>query len=100
MNPFNRFTNKAQEILQRAQEIAAEKNRPEITTLHLLLALFWQDDGLAPAVLEKQEIDFEQLTVKLEKKIDTMPKMFSLGQPSPFGPFYLSQELVQVLQKS
>ncbi len=100
MNPFNRFTNKAQEILQRAQEIAAEKNHPEITTLHLLLALFWQDDGLAPAVLEKQEIDFEQLTVKLEKKLDTMPKMFSLGQPSPFGPFYLSQELVQVLQKS
>ncbi len=100
MNPFNRFTNKAQEILQRAQEIAAEKNHPEITTLHLLLALFWQDDGLAVAVLEKQEIDFEQLTAKLEKKIDTMPKMFSLGQPSPFGPFYLSQELVQVLQKS
>ncbi len=100
MNPFNRFTNKAQEILQRAQEIAAEKNHPEITTLHLLLALFWQDDGLAVAVLEKQEIDFEQLTAKLEKKLDTMPKMFSLGQPSPFGPFYLSQELVQVLQKS
>jgi ATP-dependent Clp protease ATP-binding subunit ClpB len=100
MNPFNRFTNKAQEILQRAQEIAAEKNHPEITTLHLLLALFWQDDGLAVAVLEKQEVDFEQLTAKLEKKLDTMPKMFSLGQPSPFGPFYLSQELVQVLQKS
>ena len=50
MNPFNRFTNKAQEILQRAQEIAAEKNHPEITTLHLLLALLWQDDGIAPAV--------------------------------------------------
>ena len=53
MNPFNRFTNKAQEILQRAQEIAAEKNHPEITTLHLVLALFLQDDGIAPAVLEK-----------------------------------------------
>src|SRR3989339_704084 len=100
MNPFNRFTNKAQEILQRAQEIAAEKNHPEITTLHLVLALFLQDDGIAPAVLEKTGVELEQLMDKLEKRLEVQQKVFSLGQPSPFGPFYLSQELVQVLQKS
>ena len=100
MNPFNRFTNKAQEILQRAQEIASEKNHPEITTLHLVLALFLQDDGIAPAVLEKTGVELEQLMDKLEKRLEVQQKVFSLGQPSPFGPFYLSQELVQVLQKS
>ena len=39
MNPFNRFTEKAQEALQQAQEIAYEKNQSEISSLHLLLAL-------------------------------------------------------------
>ena len=64
------------------------------------MALLWQDDGIAPAVFEKLELDPDRLTEKIEKKIDVLPKIFSLGQPSPFGPFYLSQELVQVLQKA
>ncbi|MEW5805312.1 MAG: AAA family ATPase [Patescibacteria group bacterium] len=100
MNPFNRFTNKAQEALQRAQEIAAEKNHPEITSLHLFLALLWQEDGIVPAVFEKFEFDLEELSERAEKKLEAMPKIFSLGQPSPFGPFYLSQELVKALQGS
>lgn len=100
MNPFNRFTNKAQEILQRAQEIAAEKNHPEITTLHLFLALLWQEDGIAGAIFEKLGFSIDQLSDHVEKKLESVPKIFSLGQPSPFGPFYLSQEMVQALQKS
>ncbi len=100
MNPFNRFTHKAQEALQRAQEIAMEKNQVEISSLHVLLALLWQEDTIVPEAFEKLGIDIDKLSDELEDKIDQSPKSFSSGQPSPFGQFYLAQELVQALQKS
>jgi len=39
MNNFNRFTIKAQESLQSAQELAAKKNHGELKAIHLLIAL-------------------------------------------------------------
>ncbi len=100
MNPFNRFTNKAQEVLQRAQEIAMEKNQMEISSLHVLLALLWQEDTIVPDAFEKLGTDIDKLSDTLEQKIESSPRAFPVGQPSPFGQFYLAQELVQALQKS
>jgi ATP-dependent Clp protease ATP-binding subunit ClpA len=39
MPSFHRFTIKAQEALQNAQEIAAKKNHGELKGIHLLAAL-------------------------------------------------------------
>lgn len=100
MNPFNRFTNRAQEALQKAQELVAERNHPEITSLHLLLALIWQDESIVPEALEKLGVDIDDLSRKIEKKLDQLPRIFTLGQPSPFGSFYISQELIVAFQKS
>jgi len=100
MNPFNRFTHKAQEVLQRAQEIAMEKNQLEISSLHVLFAMLWQDESVIAGTLEKLGVDIEKFSALLEQKINAAPKIFTLGQPSPFGQFYISQELVQALQKA
>jgi ATP-dependent Clp protease ATP-binding subunit ClpB len=99
-NPFNRFTIKAQEALQRAQEIAAEKNQPEVSSLHLLLSLLWQEDGICVATLEKLGVNLEEITATIEEKLEKMPRIFTLGAPSPLGPFYLSHEMIQVFQKA
>lgn len=100
MNPFNRFTNKAQEALQRAQEIAAEKNQPEIGSLHLLLGLFWQNESVVAAALEKMGMNLEKISSTIEDRIERSPRIFTLGTPSPLGPFYLSHEMIQILQKA
>jgi ATP-dependent Clp protease ATP-binding subunit ClpB len=99
-NPFNRFTNRAQEALQRAQEIAAEKNHPEITSLHILLALLLQEETVVVEALRRQGIDLENLSHQIENRLESLPRLFTLGQPSPFGSFYISQELILAFQKT
>ncbi len=47
------FTIKAQEALQRSQEIANEKNHQQIDTLHLLLALLEDREGFTNTILRR-----------------------------------------------
>ena len=100
MNPFNRFTEKAQEALQQAQEIAYEKNHSEISSLHLLLALLLQEDSIVLEAFEKAKVNSEDLVSSLEDKLNNLPKIISLNQGTPFGQFYVSGELIAALQKS
>ncbi|KKU11209.1 MAG: ATP-dependent chaperone ClpB [Parcubacteria group bacterium GW2011_GWF1_45_5] len=99
-NPFNRFTNRAQEALQRAQELAAEKNHPEITSLHVLLALLWQEETIIAEVFRRQSVNVEELSRRAEDRLENLPRLFTMGQASPFGSFYISQELILAFQKA
>ena len=47
------YTEKAQAALQGAHSLAVRMKHAELTTMHLLLALAEQEDGVAPHVLEK-----------------------------------------------
>jgi ATP-dependent Clp protease ATP-binding subunit ClpB len=53
----DRFTIKAQEAVAAAQQLAARSRNPEVSPVHLLLALLEQDDGFAPAALRKLSAD-------------------------------------------
>ncbi|MEK9170615.1 MAG: Clp protease N-terminal domain-containing protein, partial [Patescibacteria group bacterium] len=48
---FNRFTIKAQEALQNAQDLAAQKNHGEFKALHLLSALITDSQSLVQPLL-------------------------------------------------
>ena len=50
---FDRFTLKAQEAVQAAQEIAEKHNHQSIEPEHLLVALVNQEEGIAPSILQK-----------------------------------------------
>jgi len=54
---LDRFTIRAQEAIQRTQEIAQEKNHQEITPEHLLVALLEDEEGIASSILKKLEVD-------------------------------------------
>ncbi len=43
---FDKFTIKAQEAVQRAQELAADRGNPQIDPLHLLAALLGESEGV------------------------------------------------------
>ena len=45
MNPQN-FTQKSQEALQKAQELANQNGQPQVEPPHLFLALLGQEDGV------------------------------------------------------
>ena len=48
---WDKFTLKAQEAVQRANELASEHGNPELLPLHLLAALLEDKEGIVPPVL-------------------------------------------------
>jgi ATP-dependent Clp protease ATP-binding subunit ClpB len=50
---FDKFTLKAQEAIQSAQDIAARHDHQQIEPLHLLGALVAQHDGVVPPLLSR-----------------------------------------------
>src|SRR5947207_2457405 len=61
---MDRYTIKAQEALQAAQQTASRSGHPEMGAAHLLTALLAQDGGLVPPVLQKIGVDVTALKLK------------------------------------
>lgn len=98
-NNFNRFTIKAQEALQNAQEIAAQKNHSELRAIHLLSSLVLDNHSLVQPMLIKVGINLDEIFREIESDISKQPKIFG-GSSAPLGQLYLSQEVIQVLDRS
>lgn len=54
---LNKFTEKAQEAVMTAQNLASEFTHAEVTPEHLLVALVEQQGGIVPSVLRKLGLD-------------------------------------------
>jgi len=93
----NNFTNKAQDALMQAQQMAQEKAQSQIDALHLLYALLTQENSIVITVLQKLGVDFELLIKKVETKIKEIP---STSTPQAMGQFYLTQDMAKVLDRA
>ncbi|MDE3168816.1 MAG: AAA family ATPase, partial [Acidobacteriota bacterium] len=82
MQRFDKFTVKAQEALQAAQELAGRSGQQLIEPLHLLWALVAQTDGVVRPLLEKLGAPVAVLSVELEKQIDRLPKVSGVSEQS------------------
>jgi ATP-dependent Clp protease ATP-binding subunit ClpB len=71
----DKFTQKMQEALQAAQDVASQFNQQEITNEHFLLALLDQTDGVTRPLLEKVGVTVPQLRDRLNKELDRRPKI-------------------------
>ena len=72
---LGKLTNKSQEALREAQEIAFTKSQQQVDVFHLLYALLTQSDSIVPLVIKKMEIDLDNLAVSVMKEIDALPKI-------------------------
>ena len=94
---WDKFTVKAQEAIQRANELASEHGNPEMTPAHLLAALVEDKEGIVAPVLEKIGIGPQAVLSDLYKEIEKLPKVSGSGganQPA------MSSQINQVLEKS
>src|SRR5579872_1590227 len=91
---FDKFTVKAQEALQGAQEMAGRSGQQQIEPLHLLWALIAQGDGVVPPLLEKLGAAPASLNAEIEKQIARLPKVSGVSSQS------LSQKSNDVLEKA
>ena len=97
MPNFNKFTIRAQEALQNAQDIASQKNHSELKSLHLLLALIEDSQSLVQPILIRSGVNLEALHEEIQKQIDRIPRIVSAGS---LGQLYLSQEVMRVLDQA
>lgn len=91
---LNRYTNKAQEAVIRAQSLAEELNHSQVEPEHLLLALLEQKDGVVPQLLLKLQAAPETLRADLDKHLNSKAKAYGPVQR------YLSADLGQVLRRA
>src|SRR5215470_6182368 len=72
---WDKFTVKAQEAVQRANELASEHGSPELLPVHLLAALIEDREGIVPPVLEKIGIGPQAVLSDIYKEIEKLPKV-------------------------
>jgi ATP-dependent Clp protease ATP-binding subunit ClpB len=72
---WDKFTVKAQEAVQRANELASEHGNPEVLPVHLLAALVEDKEGIVPPVLEKIGIGPQAVLSDLYREIERLPKV-------------------------
>ncbi len=85
---MDKLTLKAQDILQTAQEIAAEKYHYEIQPEHLLKALYDQEGGIFTAIGQKIGARLVDMKSEIETALESLPRQMGTG---PGGGSYSSQ---------
>jgi len=88
---LNKFTEKAQEAVFSAQNLAEDKHNTQIEAEHLLSALVEQKDGVVPQVLEKLGVDQAALAHRLNAEIERLAKAYGPTQ------LYISPGFKQVI---
>ena len=73
---IQRFTEKAQEALLQAQELASQYSHSEIEPEHILLALVRQADGVVPQVLSKMGVAPQSLERELVAALERRARAY------------------------
>ena len=90
---INNFTIKAQEAVQKAQEIAMGRQHQAIETAHLLKGMLSVDENVTPFLLKKLEVNVPRLTQQVDGLLDRLPRVSGGSQ-------YLSADANQALVKA
>ncbi|MCZ6507669.1 MAG: AAA family ATPase, partial [Acidobacteria bacterium] len=92
---LSRLTQKSQEALNRAQELAVRRQHQEVDTEHLLSALLRQEGGLVPRLLEKLDADLARLMADVDTELARRPQVS--GGAVESGKIYITQRLQKML---
>jgi ATP-dependent Clp protease ATP-binding subunit ClpB len=92
---WDKFTVKAQEAVQRANELASEHGNPELMPVHVLAALVEDREGIVSPVLEKIGIGPQAILADTYKEIEKLPKVSGGAAQAT-----MSSQLNQLLERS
>jgi ATP-dependent Clp protease ATP-binding subunit ClpB len=73
---YDKFTLKAQEVVQAAASEAQRRDHAQIDAEHLLLALMRQEEGVAPAIIDRVGADRRAMEAEVEALLARKPKVF------------------------
>jgi len=72
---LDKFTQKSQEAIIQAQQIASDLNHQVIEPAHLLLALIRQEEGIVPVIVTKVAGSVQGLREELQNDLNMRPKI-------------------------
>ncbi len=99
MIPQN-FTQKSQEALQQAAQIAHKNGQPQVEPPHLFLSLLEQVDGVVLSVLKKLNTNIEELKEDTQKMIEKLPKQGGAFVSGGMGQIMMGQAMMYILQNA
>ncbi len=89
---LNNFTIKAQEAIQRAQEMAMSNQQQAIEPAHILKGMITEEENVVGHLLKKFNANPDHIKQQLDEIIETLPKVSGGGQQ------FLSNASNQVIQ--
>ena len=90
---FEQFTLKAQQSVQRAQQIAMSMGHGSIEGLHLLKGILEEDDRILPFILKKFNATLEAVNNSVQLELQKLPKVTG-------GEINLSRSATDMLQRA
>ncbi len=105
---LNKFTNRAREAVQHAQQIAGDRGNPRVELEHLFAALLEDPEGIVPRIIERAGVSasdaraqFNELLAKLpqvsgEKQVDASPELIDVLHRAEKEARSLKDEFVSV----
>jgi ATP-dependent Clp protease ATP-binding subunit ClpB len=96
MMPQN-FTNKSQEMIQNAAQIAFDNGQPQVEPPHLFFALLEDTDGVVVSLLNKFNANVIALKAGVQSMIDKLPKQEGVA-PGNLGQILLGQAMLYIFQ--
>jgi ATP-dependent Clp protease ATP-binding subunit ClpB len=94
---FDKFTEKAQEAIIRAQELVQSAGHAQMDTEHLLLALIEQKEGVVPRILERLGANVAALRGRTRAEVDRLHRV--QGAPRTDG-MHISPRLRKAIEVS
>lgn len=92
---INKLTTRSQEALRKAQETATDNGQQQVTPLHLLYVLLTQEDSIVPTVIQKMDMNAQELAQKAEKSFAKETIKVTGTQQNQI---FVSPELAKVLE--
>lgn len=93
---FDKFTLKAQEVVQTAQQLADRFGHQAIEPEHLIRVIIEQTEGVIPSVLGKAGVNKEKLIRETDLALDKLPRISGSG----VGQVYISPRTKAILDKA
>ncbi|NLG01800.1 MAG: AAA family ATPase, partial [Lentisphaerae bacterium] len=97
MTDLNKWTQKAQEALQNARQLAIRFSQQQLDCEHLLAALLDMQDGLAVSLLTRLGVAIPQLRARTEEELSRKPRVTGDTEE---GKLYVTQALNEMLVKA
>lgn len=95
---FNKMTERLQQGIMDAQELAAQNNHQEVDESHLFLSLMGHDGGLISTILERVGVDKGKVEQEFRESLKKKPQV--TGNGAEHGKLYISAPLHRLITKA